>query len=479
MTGNALTNQEADASQCDLLIRNAYVITMDSDRRIFPNGTVAVTGSLIVDVGDDAELASRYRAARTIDAKGGVVHPGMIDCHVHIGQTGGRGCIPDGVTVGNGYSYMRAWMGSLEADDEYSSTLLSSLEMLRNGTTFFVEPGTVFEPDAVASAAERIGIRGSLADPYLWDVDSARAVKSSFDKSVLEHRAPVSRARARKLLGQQLRRNSDPDALVRGHIGLYGAGSASDELLREASTIAAANGAIWTQHQNYHCADVQAEDEDLGKHALIHQAEIGVLGPHCLFAHMNFVRDDEISVVLDSGLAIVWSPGVYLKYGIGATTRPRIPELYRKGVRVAIATDTSHPWAFGDAGLLSYLVARSFEDFVSVESVLEMLTISAAEALGVADRLGSLAVGKRADIVIRRHDLPEAYPKMNVVHNLMLISRGKSVDTVLVNGKVVVQHGHATCVNEAEVYEMADASARRVMKKLSLAIKPRWRCPSC
>lgn len=479
MTGNALNDQEADASQCDLLIRNAYVITMDSDRRIFPHGAVAVRGSLIVDVGGDAELVGRYRAARTIDAAGGVVHPGMFDCHVHISQTSGRGGVPDGVTVGKGYSYMRAWTATLEADDEYATTLLSSLEMLRNGTTFFLEAGTAFEPDAVASAAERIGIRGSLADPYLWDVDSDRGAKGSFDKHVLERRAPVSRARAHKLLGQQLRRNRDPDALVRGHIALYGAGSASDELLIEASAAAVDNGAIWTQHQNYHCADVQAEDDSLGKHALIHQAGIGVLGPHCVFAHMNFVRDEELPAVLESGLAIVWSPGVYLKYGIGTTTRPRIPELYRKGVRVGLATDTSHPWGFGDPGLLSYLVARSFDDFVSVENVLEMATISAAEALGVADRLGSLVAGKRADIVIRRSDLPEAYPKLNLIHNLMLISRGKSVDTVLVDGKIVVRNGHATCVDEAEVYEMVDSSARRVMKKLGLAVKFQWRCPNC
>ena len=135
-----------------------------------------------------------------------------------------------------------------------------------------------------------------------------------------------------KLLGGQLARNNDPDALVRGHVGLYGAATATDELMRAAKAAADEHGAILTQHQSFYADDVADDDERFGGHPLAHFAEIGVLGPNCTFSHMNAIRDDETQAVTDSGLTMVWMPGNYMFYGIAEFFQQRTAELYHLGV---------------------------------------------------------------------------------------------------------------------------------------------------
>jgi cytosine/adenosine deaminase-related metal-dependent hydrolase len=451
---------------CDLLVRNACVITLDEERRVFGRGAVAIRGRRIVAVGPDAEVAAGHRASRTIDAGGGIVHPGMVDSHAHVTLHTTRGGFPDSPSEAESQDFFTQWMRVVDDDDEYASTLLANLEMLRNGVTCFLEPGTVYEPDAAASAAQRIGIRGSLADPYLWD----RRSGGFHDLD----RAPADLARATAVLGGQLRRNHDPDALVRGHVGLYGAATASEELMVAAKAAADDYGAILTQHQSFYADDVKEDDHRFGRHPLLHLEHLGVLGPNCTFAHMNAIRDDEVSPVIDSGMTIAWVPGNYLFYGIAEFFRQRAAELYHRGVPVAPGSDVAKIWGFGEQGYIGYLLARAQGDFLAAEQVLEMGCLSGARAVGLADRLGSLAPGMLADLVIRRTDATESHPPANPVRDVALISRSKAVDTVIVDGKVVLRHGHATLVEDEEVFALADASARRLADRVALPPASLW-----
>src|SRR5262249_15516734 len=150
--------------------------------------------------------------------------------------------------------------------DEHTSALLACLEMARNGTTCFMEAGSALEPDTVAAAAERIGIRALVADTLLWDIASwpgATGIK----------RAPVDRHRVLRLLGVQLRRNQQKDCLVRGHVALYGVGTASDELTLAAKECADRNGVTLNQHQSYARSDTDFDDARFDKHPLVHYAE--------------------------------------------------------------------------------------------------------------------------------------------------------------------------------------------------------------
>ena len=457
---------EDAAPGCDLLVRNAYVITLDEQRRVFPSGAVAIRGRRIAAVGPDAEVAAAYPAAQTIDAGGGAVHPGLVDAHAHMTLHTTRGAFPDSPSEAASQDYFTTWMQAVDDDDEYASALLAGLEMLRNGVTCFLEPGTAYEPDAVAAAAQRLGIRGSVADAYLWD-----RVSPGYHRL---DRAPADQARAMKLLGGQLARNNDPDALVRGHVGLYGAATASDELELAAKAAADSGGAILTQHQSFYADDVADDDARFGGHPLAHFAEIGVLGPNCTFSHMNAIRDDETQHVVDSGLTIVWMPGNYMFYGVAEFFRQRAAEMYHLGVPVAFGSDVAKAWGFGEQGYLGFLLARAHGQFLAAEEIMEMASRCGARSVGLQDQLGSLAPGLLADLVIRATGVAESHPPANPVRDVALIGRTKAVDTVIVDGKVVLSGGHATLVADEDVFSLADASARRLADRVALPPATIW-----
>lgn len=454
-------------TECDLLIHNAYVLTMDGRRRILSDGAVAITGRLIADVGPSAEVRRRFAARRSIDAKGAVVHPGFVEAHTHVTLHTTRGAFPDTLNIYRYFDHYARWMDELQPEDEYASTLLGSLEMLLSGVTCFMDGGTIFEPDAAAEAAEKIGIRASLADCYLWDVEAS----PRFHRL---QRAPASRDRAMQLLGQQLRRNRDHDGLVRGHVAIFGVGTASDELALAAKACADENGAIFTQQQSFETDDIAADDARLGRHAMVHFGDIGLLGPNTTFAVVNAVRDDEVRPIVESGSALAWNPANYMYYGVGAAYSVRVGELYGIGVPIGLASDVAKVWGYGDQGFVGYLVARERGDYLPPEAILEMATIHGARAVGLAEEIGSLEPGKRADVVIRTNDVPEARPGLDAVRELALVSRARSVVTVIVDGQIVVENRRATKTTNEEVFALASRSAEALARRAGVTVGPAW-----
>jgi 5-methylthioadenosine/S-adenosylhomocysteine deaminase len=458
---------------CDLMITSGYVLTMDQQRTIYSDGAVAINGTRIVSVGPTSVLRSRFKPKRTIDAGGAAVHPGFIDGHYHASLHLSRGAITDNPNPpksegGSGPGVFVRWINALTDEDEHASALMASVELVKNGFTGYVEAATAFEPDAVAEAAEAVGIRCSVTDCMLWDVVGGEPMAAQIP------RAPCDANRARRNIGQQLKRRNDPDALVRAHIALYGMGSATEELTHEAKKLADARQTVFHQHQNFMLTDAAYDQKRFGKPALLRYAETGVLGPNVIFTHMNVLEDAEVEAVVDSGMALVWHPGNFMYYGIAQQARNRFPALHRRGTSITFGTDVAKAWAFGELGFIAYLVAREWGDYVPASSLLEMFTLGGARALGMAGQIGSLKSGNRADIVIRTNDLPDAQPNVDVMRQLMLVSRTKSVDTVICNGDVVVRSGSLTRLDEREVYRLARMSAERMAERASIKLKPVW-----
>jgi 5-methylthioadenosine/S-adenosylhomocysteine deaminase len=456
---------------CDMLIHNGYVITMDPERRVYRSGAVAIAGTDIVAVGPEAEIAPRFRALRELDAASAIVHPGLIDAHYHATLHATRGALPDAPDAApapSGISDFSRWLNALTDEDEYASALHASLEFLKNGTTCFMEGGTAFEPDAVAQAARAAGIRVSVTDPYVWDLDSEVAMARELP------RVPATSARAHATLGKQLWRNADARDTVHAHVALYGNATASDELSLAAKACADAHHTVLCQHQSFEHEDVEADDRRLGRHPLLHFAEIGLLGSNCSFVHMNIIRDDEIAAVISSGMSLIWHPGNFLYYGIGTQHPCRMPHFLSAGVPIAFGTDVAKAWTMGENGWLAYISTRGDGKFIAAEEILEIQTLGGSRALGLSDRIGSIEPGKRADIVIRRNDLPECQPGLSPIHDMVLINRSKSVDTVLVNGVVVLRGGISTLIDEAVVYQRARESARNLLGRTGFSVAHRW-----
>src|SRR5512144_717776 len=145
---------------CDLVVRNGCVVTIDRRRSIVPRGAVAVSGHTIVAVGPESDVLRDWEPRNVIDARGAIVHPGCVDAHLHANAQTCRGYFRGDASKGGagGPSYAD-WKAALTAEDEHAAAALAGIEMLRHGITTFVEPGTAFEPDAVAAATQAVGVR--------------------------------------------------------------------------------------------------------------------------------------------------------------------------------------------------------------------------------------------------------------------------------------------------------------------------------
>jgi cytosine/adenosine deaminase-related metal-dependent hydrolase len=189
---------------------------------------------------------------------------------------------------------------------------------------------------------------------------------------------------------------------------------------------------------------------------------------------MNVLRDGEIDALERTGAGVVWHPGNFMFYGIAQRTPCRVPELIERGVPVAFMTDAAKVWSFGEMGWAGYLTARAGGAYLSPEVILEMQTLGGAQAVGLEDRVGSLQAGKRADFVIRTDALPEAHPGMDLVRELVLVSRSKSVDTVVIDGEIVVRGGRLTRLDEEVAYDLARTSARRLARAVDIPPAGTW-----
>jgi 5-methylthioadenosine/S-adenosylhomocysteine deaminase len=453
--------------ECDTVIRHGYVITMNAGREVYADGAVAIAGREIAMVGTDREVTAVWRGRETIDARGAPVHPGFVDAHWHNCNQTTRGVFPDVATTSDYYKYYAEWYDEMSPADEHAGAQLSGLEMLRSGVTCFMEPGTAFDTGAVADAASGVGIRASLCEPFLWDIGDDPMLGSM-------RRSPGTTRRCADLLGRELWRNGS-DGLVRGHVGVFGSGTASDALLRDACDLAASSGVIFTQHQSSTRPGIAGQEARMGEMPLVHLGKLGLLQPHCSFAHMTHVRDEEARFVRESGMSIVWSPAISMNWGWAQGFTRGHPRLFRDGVNVGLGSDVPK-FGLDTAAMVAYLLSREQGDPepLLAEEVFEMATLGGARAMGLSARIGSLEPGKLADVVVRTTELPEFQPGHYPVQNLLLASRGKSVDTVLVDGQVVVSSGHSTRVDEQAAYQAARASADRLAGQIGITAGGPW-----
>ena len=459
---------------CDILIHNGQIFSMDPDRRIYQPGAVAISGSRIVGVGADSELRQSFDARKMIDASGGIVHPGFIDAHNHIVHTSCRGIFGSYHDTEALPINFAEWKASVTDADEAAATTMAGIEMLRNGFTMFIEPGSLFSTEAAAEAVERVGLRALFSPLYLWDRgESFEAIPTLASPSLMA-RATIDHDRCIRELDAELHRNRNADALVRGYIFVYGEGTASPDLLKAAHACARDNDVPLHIHAGYVPEGADLYHTLTGKRHLVHLQELGFLGENTVVVHASALDADEETAVHETGCKIVWCPTAFFSLGITFNITFKMAERYRRGVCVSLGTDGARDCTPGETMLTAHHVAQSYADSLSPGALLEMQTLNAAAAAGLEDELGSLEVSKRADIVVRSVRSSEAYPNNNPVHALALRLRAGSVDTVLVNGEVIFSGGHSTRVDELDAYKTVSDSVLARAKRLGIELNPEW-----
>ena len=410
--------------------------------------------------------------------KGAIVHPGYVDAHLHVNAQTCRGFFRGDASKGGGKGARTTRIGRLASPTKMSTPPRASpaSKCLRHGITTFVEPGSAFDPDAVA-ARDANGRRPLFARRTLslgHDRDHG-CDSGACEQGAVRARA-AGRDRCMKLLGSQLFRNRDKDGITHGHVALYGEGTASDELYIAAKKLADREGVILNNHVGFDLDLAAAMERAYGKPRFVHFAEIGVLGPNTTFVHMNLIRDEEVDPIVSPGLSIIWCPLAYVSRGTTIATAypyPRNEDKAASTLRLGrIRPGKARPEMRGS--WRCRLLAAPEIATVS-EDVFEMMTLGGARRPVSEHLIGSLEARQAC-----RHRDPwsttsaELMPSIDPVHQLVTVGHGPSADTVLVNGRIVLGQGHPTRVDEGAVFAKARVSVFGIASRLGLPPPGRW-----
>jgi 5-methylthioadenosine/S-adenosylhomocysteine deaminase len=436
----------------DLLVRGGDVLTMDAERTHLVDGAVAVAGGEIVALGAFAAIRADHPDAEVIGDADALVTPGYVNAHQHLtGDRLVRSCIPDAI---DGQEAISDWAVPIHAahtgDDDELSASLAAAEALVNGVTCTIEAGTVAHPTRVVAALTAAGMRARVGR-WGWDVDGAPFAAPADE--VLD--------RARELLDRV-----PPGGLVEAGVTLVGHDLMSDDLLVGADALARERGAGLTFHISPHAGDPAAYVERTGVRPIVHVDRLGALGPHVLLAHAVHLDDEEVQLVLDRGTAVASCPWAYLRLAQGFGAHHRHDRLYARGGRLAIGCDAENAGDAVDvlraATLFVGLVRDRAVDpgVMTAGDALALATQRGADAIGLGDRIGTLEVGKRADLVVHDRRGPAFTPRStDPVLQLVWGSDGRSVRDVVVDGRVVVRGSVCTTVDVAGL--RAEAAARQ------------------
>lgn len=454
----------------DMLIKAWYVVTMDTERAVIKDGAVAVQGGRIIAVGKAADLSRDFTAARELGGSRFVLAPGLVNTHIHItGEPATRGYVPDDAGFEEHvFQWLCPLYAAYNAAEERISAQLAAVEMLRTGTTTFLEAGTIHYLDDVIEALLETGIRGRVGR-WVWDIPPEPAVYRQTTDEAIAH-----------LVRQLDVHRSHADGRLAAWPILVGHTTCSEPLWKAAAALAHEKGTGMSFHMSPAASDPEGYARTFGQRPLTHLEEIGVLAAQPTMTHVVHVDDEEMAVLQRSGAHVSHCPTTALKCSYGVTQIGRFPEMVARGVNVTIGTDGNNASNYSDLMRATYLVAGLFKDarrdpkMFPAEKALEMATLGGARALRLENEIGSIEIGKRADLVLHDTDRPEWRPLLNVANQLVWSADGRGVHTVLVDGRVVVEAGRCVTINEEKLWRDAQQAGEAVTARSGLPNKAKW-----
>ena len=452
-----------------LRIDNArYVITLDQERRIVRDASILVEDGRISRVGKASELA-RARADRVIDARRFVVTPGFVNGHMHISYAHPvRGIFPD--EMASPLEHVFNLQAAMTEEEEYAATLLGIVELLRNGTVCFVDPGSTKFPDACLQAYEDSGVRVVMGECVTdrqapWNLPKHETAEA-----------------VRRTAGFIDKWHGRLDGRLTAWAMPFSPETCSGELLRELKKVVDERRTTLTLHHN---SGTQARKDYQARHGCRpteYLESLGVVGPNVLLAHVLGIDEAEIDVIARTRTAVTMCPITAAKGGRGVPDHGRMPELLAKGVKIALGSDSPNNCNHLDLVRVMNMAAIQYKDArqdtrqIPAETALEMATRSGAEALGLGEQIGSIEPGKRADLVLFDTDRPEWQALWNPVRNLVYNADGRSVHTVIVDGRVVVDAYRQSFVDEPQLFARVHEIGERLQARTGITF-PRSRWP--
>ncbi len=439
---------------------------MDGERTIIGDGGVAIDGGVITAVGPFDAVRASVSHNEITGSPSDLVVPGYINGHQHL--TGDRliqSSIPDDLGPGEAiFTWVVPVHGEHTGDDDELSATLTLAESLTNGITTTFEAGTVAHPERIKAAALKLGARLTVGT-WGWDIEHG-PFTGSVDEVLDRQRVSLDLA---------------DGGLISSWVTLVGHDLMSDELVVRATALALEREAGMTFHLSPSTSDTDSYLANTGKAPLVHLDSLDVLGPHLALGHGVHLDDDEVEIALQRELAVVSCPWAYIRLGQGLSHRFRHYDLWKAGGRVALGCDSENAGDQVDGLRAAALFAGMAKDtqmdptIFGAHDALELLTIKGAEALGISDRVGSIEVGKQADLVVHDRTRVEWIPPSpDPVLQLIWGSDGRSVRDVFVAGQQVVRDGSVTALDVTELIDDAVAAGAALRQRSNVPAAARW-----
>jgi 5-methylthioadenosine/S-adenosylhomocysteine deaminase len=451
---------------CDVLFTGGIVVTMDDQRRVLPDAAVAVSGNRIVAV-DSASAFAGWRAGRTVDCRGQVVIPGLIDSHNHLFQVAGRG-LGDGMALWQWLGeFMLPLAAGITPQESIAAARVAALEALSAGTTTIIDnhyaPADVDTTLGIAAMLEGLGLRGVVArgmfGPYT-PIAKDNHLSPALFRHDTEHELSSMRACLDNWRSDRVKIWPAPINVIYN----------DQELVRQSVTLAREYGVKWHTHCSEARVDPEIYLQAYGVRPFNWMAEERLLGADATFAHAIWLDDDEVALAGAHHCGIAHNPMSNEYLASGAV---RLRALREAGATVGIGAD-------GAAGHLMDLF-QIMKQVVYVQrlATLDPEATQAHEAFELATRegarlagidAGQLAVGKLADLAVVSLAGAHMTPCYDVVANLVYCGSGRDVALTMVDGRVVYENGSATCADQAEIIREAHARCGEMLRRLRIPV---------
>ncbi|KQL45029.1 amidohydrolase [Brevibacillus choshinensis] len=420
------TTHAIEKKNADLIIKNGHVLTMNSKKDRFANGTIVVKDNKIVAVGDE-KLADEYSAPKVVDAGGDIVMPGMVNTHNHVPMVAFRSIGEEG--VGNRlFEVFFPLEGKLLSRDLiYKASIHGVIEMAMGGVTTYSD--MYYHEDEIAKATETIGIRGVLGETVI----SSPVVDAPKPYGGLQY--------AEEFIKQY--KNND---LIIPAVAPHATYTVSPEMLKASKALADKYKVPFIIHAAEFADETQRIEKKFGVKSdsvIKYFDSIGILDKNTILAHAIHISDEDIQLIKQRGASIAHNPIANTKGATGVAPAIKIDQA---GIAMGLGTDgpmsSNTMDVFGTMGYAArvHKLVNKDQSLMPPSKVVELATIGGAKALGLGDKIGSLEEGKLADIIIVDVHAPNTFPTYDPYATLAYAAGPQNVTDVIVNGKIIVEN---------------------------------------
>ena len=437
------------------LIRNSTVVTGNLNRLILYKSAIFIQNGIIQDIGDSDLLEAKYPSLATIEGVGKVIFPGLINCHTHLLATADKGVLED-FGFPTTLKFPTTGRGLLNEDERNVFAKLACIEAIKSGTTTLLEISN--DIAEYAQTLDSTGLRVFLGET-LSDVDDSKLTEGVYEYS--SHKRDVGIGKASDLINAWDGKSNDR---IRGFVAPHAPERVSPELLRDSRDLAEKHDLGYTIHLSQSYKEIEATKRIRGVLPTHYLFANEFLSNQLVAAHCRYLNSSEIALLGQNNAGISHNSAIGARRGAAAP----VHELLSSGCSVGMGSDNmaEDMVEVMRAALFHERVRRNDEMNPQPEDILEWGTMGGARTLGIADEVGSIEVGKKADLFMIDFRKAHLVPTLRIVSSFIHNGLSSDVTDVMIDGEWVMQDSSIKSINEAEVIEQAEEIGHRVWNRL-------------